>query len=72
MSIQEVLDGDIMRAIRMDGSVTEDILRRSSQCLLCVFVAEGSHVVADVGCTELCFQRHLLELHPVHASIGST
>lgn len=56
----------------MDRGLSKDVFRRTSHDLLSVLVSESSHVVTNVGSAELLLQRHLLELHAVHASIGST
>lgn len=53
LRIQEILDRNLVRAVSVDGCMSEDVLGRASHGLLTVFVAEGSHVVADVGST-LC------------------
>lgn len=90
LRIQEVLDWDIVAAIRVDRGVSEDVLSWTAEGLLGVFVAQSFHVVANVGSAldlgsasvrlhtsswrtyQLLSQRDLLELHAMHASIGST
>jgi hypothetical protein len=90
LRIQKILDWNVMAVFRVDGGVPEDVLRHSAHGLLSVFMAQGPHVVVNVGSTlsqasvclengtwvgsthKLLTQRHLLELHAMHAGIGGT
>jgi hypothetical protein len=50
LCVQEVLDRYLVGALlEINRGVAEDVFSRSSHDLLSVFVAQGIHVIADVG-----------------------
>jgi hypothetical protein len=56
--------------LKVDGSVLEDVLSRTTHELLGILVAQSLHVVGDGSSLELLVERDLLELHLVHAGSG--
>lgn len=68
MSVEEVLDWDVMVAIGADGSVLEDVFGLSIEELLAVLVTKSFNMILNAGRGELLLQRDLLKLHVVDTS----
>ena len=71
MSIEEVLDGDIVGIlVQIDRGVLEDVLRWTAHELLGVFMTKRLDLVGDARGLELLVKRDLLKLHLVDAGSG--